>query len=138
MAEKISFDLVSPERLLLSGEAEMITLPGTEGEFGVLIGHAPVISTLKPGIIDVKDGPRFFVMGGFAEVNATKLTVLAEEAIALSEVDAESVDRRIRNTEEDILTARTEAGRAKAVETLDSLKILRAALEGPAANRQVH
>ena len=58
MADKISFDLVSPERLLLSGEAEMVTLPGTEGEFGVLAGHAPVISTLKPGIIDVKDGPR--------------------------------------------------------------------------------
>ena len=56
MADKISFDLVSPERLLLSGEAEMVTLPGTEGEFGVLPGHAPVISTLKPGVIDVKGG----------------------------------------------------------------------------------
>lgn len=132
MADKIPFDLVSPERLLLSGEAEMVTLPGTEGEFGVLPGHAPVISTLKPGVIDVKIGTgadlRFFVMGGFAEVNPTKLTVLAEEALPLSEVDAAMVDQRIRNAEEDILTAKTEAARAKAVETLDSLQILRAAL----------
>ena len=132
MADKIPFDLVSPERLLLSEEAEMVTLPGTEGEFGVLPGHAPVISTLKPGIIDVKGGTagdsRFFVMGGFAEVNPTKLTVLAEEAIPMAEVDAAALDQRIKNTEEDILTAKTEAARAKAVESLDSLKALRAAL----------
>ncbi|HEV2561580.1 MAG TPA: F0F1 ATP synthase subunit epsilon [Rhizomicrobium sp.] len=132
MADKISFDLVSPERLLLSDEAEMVTLPGTEGEFGVLAGHAPVISTLKPGVIDVKGGTggdaRFFVMGGFAEVNPNKLTVLAEEAIPMAEVDAAALDQRIRNTEEDILTAKTETERAKAVESLDSLKILRAAL----------
>ena len=132
MADKIPFDLVSPERLLLSEEAEMVTLPGTEGEFGVLAGHAPVISTLKPGVIDVKGGAngdaRFFVMGGFAEVSPTKLTVLAEEAIPLSQVDAAALDQRIRNTEEDILTAKTETARAKAVETVDALKQLRAAL----------
>jgi len=132
MADKIPFDLVSPERLLLSDEAEMVTLPGTEGDFGVLPGHAPVISTLKPGVIDVKGGStgdaRFFVMGGFAEVNPGKLTVLAEEALPLAEVDAAALDQRIKNTEEDILTAKTETERAKAVESLDSLKILRAAL----------
>jgi F-type H+-transporting ATPase subunit epsilon len=132
MADKISFDLVSPERLLLSGEAEMVTLPGTEGEFGVLPGHAPVISTLKPGVIDVKgaDGgdTRFFVLGGFAEVNPAKLTVLAEEAIPMAEVNAEALDRRIQNIQEDILTAKTEQARAKAVEVLDSLQVLRASL----------
>jgi F-type H+-transporting ATPase subunit epsilon len=132
MAEKISFDLVSPERLLLSGEAEMITLPGTEGEFGVLPGHAPVIATLKPGVIDVKgaeDGDaRFFVLGGFAEVNPSKLTVLAEEAIPMAEINAEALDRRIENVREDILTAKTEQARAKAVELLDSLQVLRASL----------
>lgn len=132
MAEKISFDLVSPERLLLSGVAEMITLPGTEGEFGVLRGHAPVISTLKPGVIDVKGtergDTRFFVMGGFAEVNPEKLIVLAEEAIPMAEVSAEELDRRIHNAQEDVLTAKTESARAKAVELLDSLQILRGSL----------
>jgi F-type H+-transporting ATPase subunit epsilon len=132
MADKISFDLVSPERLLLSGEAEMVTLPGTEGEFGVLAGHSPVISTLKPGVIDVKGtergDTRFFVMGGFAEVNSEKLTVLAEEAIPMAEVSPVEIDRRINNLQEDVLTAKTEAARAKAVELLDSLQILRASL----------
>lgn len=132
MSDKISFDLVSPERLLLSAEAEMVTLPGTEGYFGVLAGHAPVISTLKPGVIDVKGGPeggrRFFVSAGFAEVTAEKLTVLAEEAIPMESVDAAVLDRRIANAEEDILQAKTGEARAKAVIALDSLKQLRAAL----------
>lgn len=132
MTDKIAFDLVSPERLLLSGEAEMVTLPGTEGEFGVLPGHAPVISTLKPGVIDVKGvqggDTRFFVLGGFAEVNPSKLTVLAEEAIPMAEVNAEALDRRIQNIQEDILTAKTEQARAKAVEVLDSLQVLRSSL----------
>jgi len=132
MADKISFDLVSPERLLLSGTAAMVTLPGTEGEFGVLPGHAPVISTLKPGVIDVKGAQggdtRFFVLGGFAEVNPAKLTVLAEEAIPMAEVNAEALDRRIQNIQEDILTAKTEQARAKAVEVLDSLQVLRSSL----------
>lgn len=132
MSDKISFDLVSPERLLLSAEAEMVTLPGTEGYFGVLAGHAPVISTLRPGVIDVKGGPeggrRFFVSAGFAEVTAEKLTVLAEEAIPMESVDAAVLDRRIANAEEDILQAKTGEARAKAVIALDSLKQLRAAL----------
>ncbi len=132
MADKIAFDLVSPEKLLLSGEAQMITLPGTEGEFGVLPGHSPVISTLKPGVIDVKGAEhgdtRFFVMGGFAEVNPEKLTVLAEEAIPMAQVSAEDLDRRIQNLQEDVLTAKSESARAKSVELLDSLQILRASL----------
>ena len=67
MTDKISFDLVSPERLLLSTVAEMVTIPGTEGEMGVMAGHMPLISTLRPGIITVSDGDqRFYVMGGFA------------------------------------------------------------------------
>ena len=132
MADKISFDLVSPEQLLLSEEAEMVTLPGTDGCFGVLPGHAPVISTLKPGVIDVKGGAkgdaRYFVLGGFAEVTPGKLTVLAEDTISMDQIDAAQIDQRIANAEEDILQAKTDAGRAKAVESLDSLKQLRAAL----------
>lgn len=132
MADKIPFDLVSPERLLLSGDAEMVTLPGADGYFGVLPGHSPVISTLKPGVIDVKGGPqgdaRYFVSAGFAEVNADKLTVLAEEAIPMDSVDAAALDKRIADAEEDILQAKTDEARAKAVAAVDSLKQLRAAL----------
>lgn len=132
MADQISFDLVSPEKLLLSGKADMVTVPGSEGDFGVLAGHAPVISSLRPGTVAIKGGEggdtRFFVFGGFAEVTPGKLTVLAEDVLPLAEVDAAAIDLRIRNAEEDILQAKTDADRAHAVETLDHLKLLRAAL----------
>ena len=132
MADMIPFDLVSPERLLLSAEAEMVTLPGAAGYFGVLPGHAPVISTLKPGVIEVKGGPagnaRYFVSAGFAEVTANRLTVLAEDAIAVNTVDAATLDQKIADAEEDILQAKTDAARTKAVAALDALKQLRAAL----------
>ena len=132
MADMIPFDLVSPERLLLSAEAEMVTLPGAAGYFGVLAGHAPVISTLKPGVIEVKGGEaggtRYFVSAGFAEVTANRLTVLAEDAIAVNTVDAATLDQKIADAEEDILQAKTDAARTKAVAALDALKQLRAAL----------
>src|SRR5215469_935080 len=132
MADKISFDLVSPERLLLSEKVEMVTVPGREGDFGVLAGHAPLISSLRPGAIDIKGGDkgdtRYFVLGGFAEVTAKKLTVLAEDVLPMAEVDAAALDERIRHAEEDVLQARSENDRAKAVESLDHLKLLRAAL----------
>lgn len=132
MADKISFNLVSPERLLLSEQVDMVSVPGRDGDFGVLAGHAPVISSLRPGVLDVKGGEhgdqRFFVFGGFTEVTPTKLTVLAEDVLALAEVDATAIDQRIKNAEEDILQAKTEADRARAVESLDQLKTLRNAL----------
>jgi F-type H+-transporting ATPase subunit epsilon len=132
MADRIAFDLVSPERLLLSEEAVMVTVPGSEGDFGVLAGHMPLISTLRPGVIDVQGGTqgdtRFFVLGGFAEVNPEKITVLAEEAIPMAEVDAALLDERIRNSQEDVLHAKTEADRAKAVESLAYLQEMRTAL----------
>ncbi len=132
MADKIAFDLVSPERLLLSEEAEMVTVPGADGDFGAMAGHMPVVSTLRPGVVDVRGGARgdtrYFVLGGFVEVNPLKITVLAEEAIPMDQVDASVLDQRIQNAEEDIHIAKTEAERAKAVETVDTLKLLRAAL----------
>jgi F-type H+-transporting ATPase subunit epsilon len=130
MTDKISFDLVSPERLLLSTEAEMITIPGTEGDMGVMAGHMPLISTLRPGVIAVSGGDdqRFYVLGGFAEVNPGKLTVLAEEAVAVAELDAAALDQRIKNAEEDLALAKSDADRAKTQETLDYLKGLRAAV----------
>ena len=133
MAEnKIHFDLVSPEQMLLSEDVTMVTLPGTEGYFGVLAGHAPVISTLRPGVIEVKDGEsgdmRIFVRGGFAEVDPTKVVVLAEEAIPLADLDVEALESRIRDTEEDLTAAKTDSERARVAETLDYLRQLRAAV----------
>jgi F-type H+-transporting ATPase subunit epsilon len=133
MAEKIPFDLVSPERLLLSEEADMVTIPATDGYMGVLAGHMPLITTLKPGVIDVTGGTRggelrYFVLGGFAEVSTTKVTVLAEEAMPMADVDTVALDERIKDAEEDILLAKTETDRARAVDTVDALKTLRASL----------
>ena len=131
MTDKIHFDLVSPERLLLSEDVDMVTLPGTEGYFGVLAGHAPLISSLKPGVIEVKGGAtadfRLFVRGGFAEVDNRKVVVLAEEAIPMADFDLAALDSRIRDTEEDLAAAKTDAERARTAETLDHLRQLRAA-----------
>jgi F-type H+-transporting ATPase subunit epsilon len=132
MAEKIHFDLVSPERMLLSEDVDMVTLPGAEGYFGVLAGHAPVISSLRPGVIEVTGGTtpnlRLFVRGGFAEVDAKKVIVLAEEAVPLADFDITALDRRIADTEEDLAIAKTDAERARVSEQLDHLRQLRAIL----------
>lgn len=133
MTDKIAFDIVSPERLLVSDEADMVTVPGTDGDFGVLSGHMPLISTLRPGVIDIKGGvasgdTRFFVLGGFAEASPNKLTVLAEEATPIASIDAAVLEQRIKNTEEDLGFAKTEADRARVAEQLDHLRQLRAAL----------
>ena len=132
MTGTIAFDLVSPERLLLSEAAEMVTIPGTEGDMGVMEGHMPLISTLRPGVIDVKGGSkgdqRFYVIGGFAEVTPEKLTVLAEEAVPVSEMTAAALDVRIQHAEEDFSLAKSDAERAKALECLEYLKTLRATL----------
>jgi F-type H+-transporting ATPase subunit epsilon len=132
MTDKIAFDLVSPERLLLSEEAEMVTVPGTEGDMGVMAGHMPLISTLRPGVIDVKGGTngdeRFYVIGGFVEISPSKLTVLAEEAVPVAELDAAALDQRIKSAEEDVSLAKSDSERAKAQETLDYVRGLRSAL----------
>jgi len=130
MADKVHFDLVSPEQLLLSDDVDMVTVPGSEGYFGVLAGHAPVISALRPGVIEVKGGEtperRIFIRGGFAEVDPKKVIVLAEEAVPLEDFDLAALDSRIKDAEEDFVAAKTEAERARVTETLDDLKQLRA------------
>jgi F-type H+-transporting ATPase subunit epsilon len=130
MAQKIAFDLVSPEKLLLSGEADMVTVPGTEGYMGVMAGHAPLVSTLRAGMIDVNiDGKddRYFIRGGFAEINPGKITILADEAIPMTELDLAILDQRISDAQEDELAAETDAARTKAAQMVDDLKLVRAA-----------
>lgn len=99
MAETTKFELVSPERLVLSRDVEMVVVPGSEGYFGVLPRHAPMISTLSAGVIDIYQGgavvDRIFVAGGFAEVTETRCTVLAEEAVALADVDVAATEKAI-------------------------------------------
>ena len=130
MADKITFDLVSPEKLLLSKAVDMVTVPGTEGYMGVMAGHASLVSTLRAGMIDMLDNgqdTRFFIRGGFAEINATKITVLAEEAIPMSELDLAMLDQRIIDAQEDEIAAKTDADRARAAQLVDDLKLVKAA-----------
>ena len=127
------FELVSPEKLLISDDVEHVVVPGMEGEFGVLAHHAPLMSTLKPGVVKVykTDGGeprRLFVRGGFADVNPRGLTILADEAVPMEEFDVAKRDVAIRDAEEDLADATSEAGRVKAQAQLDQLRELRSAL----------
>lgn len=104
MADTVEFELVSPERLLLSGPVEMVVVPGSEGDFGVLPGHAPLISTVRPGVIATYENgavdQRIFVAGGFAEVSGERCTVLAEEALAMGDVDRADAEARLAEARE--------------------------------------
>ncbi len=128
----LHFELVSPARLLFSGAVASVQIPGSEGEMTILANHAPVLSTLKPGVVTVtKDGgttEKIFVRGGFAEVNASGLTVLAETAIPLADLDGAAIAQQIKNAEEDVADAKSDSARAKAAETLDHLRSLQAVL----------
>jgi F-type H+-transporting ATPase subunit epsilon len=118
MAEPLHFDLVSPERLLVSEEVESVVVPGSEGYFTVLARHAPFMTTLKPGLVDVKglggDVTRIFVRGGFADVTPAGLTILAEQAIRVADLDPAELAQHIRNAEEDVADAKDAAVRAAA------------------------
>ena len=115
MADKVEFELVSPERLLLSRAVEMVVVPGAEGDFGVLPGHAPLISTVRPGIIEVHDDgkvtDRIFVAGGFAEVNPQRCTVLAEVALPVAEIDRAKVEAELKDLGDDLAAAKTDDDR---------------------------
>ena len=128
----LHFELVSPARLLFSGEVASVTLPGTEGEMGIYPGHAPVLSTLKPGVVTVyKDGgttDRIFVKGGMVEVNPQGLTLLAEVAIPMAELDAAMLARQIKNAEEDLADAKPGEATRKATETLNQLREMQSAI----------
>ena len=133
MAETTQFELVSPEKLLYSEAAEMVVVPGTEGYFGVLPRHAPMISTLEPGVIDIHQNgsvaERIFVAGGFAEVTETRCTVLAEEAQVLNQVDAAKVDADLANLRDDLKDVKTDLDRARLEQRITVLEALRAAID---------
>ncbi|MEE9313484.1 MAG: F0F1 ATP synthase subunit epsilon [Rhizobiaceae bacterium] len=105
MADNFTFELVSPEKLLLSGDAEMVTVPGAEGDMGILANHSPVMTTLRPGLIEVKMGDgsesSFFVRGGFADITPTGLTVLAEFAVPKAELTREMFEEQKKIAQEE-------------------------------------
>ncbi len=135
MAETLHFSLVSPERELFSGAVSQVDAPGTEGEFGVLPQHAPFMTTLKPGVVRIYEGGQVtpvFVRGGFADVTPQGLTILAEEAIRLADVDVAGLDAEIANVKSDAADPGDETRRKRAAERLEYLEALRAAVAGAA------
>jgi F-type H+-transporting ATPase subunit epsilon len=119
------FELVSPEKLLFSGDVEQVDVPGAEGDFGVLAGHAPMVSTVRPGILTVHGASgeqKIVVLGGFAEVSADGLTVLADVAEAVQDIDRGMITTKIGDLEQRI--EKTEAGSEldKLIARLDHFK----------------
>ena len=126
------FELVSPERLLFAGEVESVIVPGSEGQFTVMRDHAPFMSTMKPGVVEVVESgsrkQRLFVRGGFADVSPTGLTILAEQAIPVEDLDAARIETEVRNAEEDLADAQTDEGKRVAAEKIAQLREAKAAL----------
>jgi F-type H+-transporting ATPase subunit epsilon len=131
MADKLQFELVSPEKLLLSEQVGMVVVPGTEGNFGVLPGHALLISTVRPGVIDVYEDKtvteRIFVAGGFAEVTSERCTVLADEAVPVASLDRGAIEAQAKLLETTIAGLRDKAQRLSGAEREDAARNLRAA-----------
>jgi len=131
------FDLVSPEKLLFSGEVEQVDVPGAEGDFGVLANHAPFVATLRPGILTVHGASgvqKIVVLGGFAEVSAQGLTVLADAADAIEDIDRTAISTRVSELESRI--EKTEPGSEldKLITRLDHFKSVDRYLTGTAAH----
>ena len=128
MAGTFRFELVTPERMLLSEDAAQVVVPGVEGEFTVLAGHAPVVSALRPGVVDATLGDsravRVFVKGGFAEVDADRLIVLAERAFDVASMDATGIAAELETAEAELAAATTDAARLAAASAVDRLRAL--------------
>ena len=128
MAGTFKFELVTPERMVLSQDATQVVVPGFEGEFTVLPNHAPVISALRPGVIDATLGDarklRVFVKGGFAEVDADRLIVLAERAIEVESMGAPVIASELEAAEAELAAATSDAGKLAANSAISELKSL--------------
>lgn len=129
--EKLAFELVSPERLLLSEQVDMVVVPGAEGDFGVLAKHTPMISAVRPGVIAVHDGgavkERIFVAGGFAEVTPARCTVLAEQAMPVADIDRGAAEQQLKDAREALEDADDEAARRAAEQAVAAAEAMIAA-----------
>lgn len=132
MADSFNFELVSPERLLLSESASEVIIPGADGEMTVMANHAPVMTNVKPGIVEVKSesgtSNRFVVFGGFADILPDGCTVLAESAVHVDDIDREALEKRIQDTREDLQDAKTDADKSLIAERLGNLLTLQDAV----------
>ena len=133
MANMLAFELVSPETLLVSEEAALVVVPGTDGNIGVLPRHIPLISTLRPGVIEVQKARgesthSVFVAGGFVEVTGDRCTVLADEAIPVTSLDMGEIDQALADLEEDLVDAKTESERVAAERSLAVVRAKKVAL----------
>jgi F-type H+-transporting ATPase subunit epsilon len=133
MPDAFKFELVSPERLLVSDDVEQVLVPGSEGDMTVLARHAPLLTTLRPGVLDIGmpggEHRRYFIRGGFAEVGPSGLTVLAETAIDLVDLDADQIAQAVKDAEEDVADATEPAIRDRAQTKLDQLRQVQSALK---------
>lgn len=132
MADTFNFELVSPEQLLLSEAVRAVVIPGTEGEMTVMAEHAPVMTTVKPGVVTVTtetgDTRRYVVFGGFADIVPEGCTLLAESATPVEDIDRESLEQRIKEAEEDLADAESDEAKARLTDYLDQLTTLRGAI----------
>jgi F-type H+-transporting ATPase subunit epsilon len=134
MAE-FHFDLVSPEKLLFSGDVDQVDVPGAEGDFGVLAGHAPLIALLRPGLMTVTAGGeqiKLVVLGGFAEVGPDGLTVLADVATTLEDLDRAALQAQIEKMEQSMKQMAQGSALDREIARLDHFKVLDAHLQGTA------
>ena len=135
MPDMVEFELVSPEKLLVSESVEMVVVPGAEGDFGVLPGHSAVVSSVRAGVVAVFENgavtSRLFVSGGFAEVTPERCTVLADNAVPLGEIDRESVEKSIPDLRDEIDAARDEAEKNAAEKALAAAEAKIAVLDSP-------
>jgi F-type H+-transporting ATPase subunit epsilon len=127
----LHFEFISPERVLFSGDVDQVDLPGAEGDMGILAGHAPLVTALRPGIVTIYSGSSrepVVVIGGFAEVSPAGLTILADRAMPRENFDTATLAAEIKDTEEDLADAADEAQRDKLARRLEQLRSLQAAL----------
>lgn len=122
MSDKVEFELVSPERLLVSESVEMVVVPGAEGDFGVLAGHAATVSSIRPGVLAVFENgnvaSRVFLSGGFAEVTPERCTVLADDATVLEDLNRADVEKAIADLRDDVAAARDDVEKEAAEKAL--------------------
>jgi F-type H+-transporting ATPase subunit epsilon len=126
------FELVSPARLLFEGSVESVVVPGADGDMTIMANHAPLMAALRPGVVTVADGKgaarRLYVRGGFADVNATGLTILAEQATPVEDMNPDLIAREMKDAEEDLRDATTDEAKRVAAEKLGQLKDAMAAI----------
>lgn len=133
MSDALKFELVSPEKLLMSADVEHVVVPGTEGDFGVLPGHAPTLSTLRPGILEILDegkgsSKRIYVRGGLADAGPESLTILAQQAVEVDELDTATIDKEIADIRTELENSKDEVSQASIAASLAQLETLKSDL----------